>query len=345
MVVIKQKKHNNKSNEEDNNFIQFSKSTIKTYLLMMSKHFTSLSFYMGNIFIPLLVVLALGNLFPIWYSFIWTLFIGTTFAGMSAYGTLFFIIKNSTIKKNFDMTATESSALYFGTFLMLLTVMTITITVVLFSVFIFDSLNILSHFFFSAPPEVKEVNYTIDWGKVDWLMINHYLWSTTFIIFVLCFFLEQILTTQKNFFIAAFIYLFGGLFFSGLWSPSLYVSTGVLHDEGTLHIIHKSVVNEIGVNPEYDNIISYITMPSYMAGAFPWCVSMFVPHFGLNQTAFYSLAKGWSSQGNLVYDWLPEFTMLTKLHDGTVLMYALQPFVVSIILLVSASLVARYKDK
>lgn len=336
---------------EENNFVQYSKSTAKTFLLMMKNHFRSSSFYLGNLIMPIVITLMLGNLFPINYSFIWILFISTTFAGFSSYGTLLFAIRKSTIKKNFDMTATESSSLYSAMFIMLVFVILITVGIIFISILTFDGFNLLSHDW-TFPTETSDIEKHIDWKYVDYVMIDHYMFMSAIILFSLCFFFEQLLATQRNFFIASFIYLLAGILFSGTWSCSIYISSTT----GKAGIIHVSDMSKLGEG-EYEYVEVAGIMPSYMAGAIPWWIGQFLPHYGLNQLAYNSLNQAWASSDpsivssdNPVGLLNPEYTqlsptMFTHMGDKGVLQYTLLPIIEILLLLFVGSYLARYKDK
>lgn len=327
---------------EDNNFMQFAKSTSQTYKLMMKNHFRSSSFYLGNILIPIMLVITLGNLFPINYSFIWMIFIGSTFAAFAAYGTLLFIIKKSTIKKNFDMTATESSSLYAGMFLIMSAIVFITLVIILVAIMAFDALGLISHDFFFVDKNAPEYHEKhINWLKIDWITLLFYFAITTVSSFSISFFFEQVLNTQKNFFIAAFVYLLGGLFFTGLWSGTIYIT-----NEGLASII--TVDNAVDENwfAETNYVNPAWVQPAYMAGSVPWIISQVFPHYGINQISYNIINSGWSDKEGLLLPWFSDQgTMMNHVLDNKVEYYFAMPFIESAVLISIGSALAGSKEK
>ena len=345
-----------KNLKKRSNFEQYAKSTIKTFLLMNKNHFRSSSFWLGNILIPMIVILTAGSLFPVFYSYIWMVFISLTFAGLSGYGTLLYVIRKSTIKKNFDMTATESSALYSGMLMTMFEIMFITMFIVILSLFIFDELGLLSH---QWSFDIKDVTLgsKIIWGKIDWIMVITYTNTSTIIIFALAFFFEQTLKTQKNFFIASFIYIIYGMFFSGIMTSTIFIKP-----DGNAGVLSVNDWDHLGEG-EFINIDTNGIIRSYLIGGIPWFLGIIMPHYGLNQLAINTINQGMELADGTIMNphlWLQvnngvepstfsevsaTTTFLTHASDGIVMAYWIIPLVQVWLLFLVGGMLARYKDK
>lgn len=286
---VKQNKKINKSKKqkEESNFMTFFSAASNSYVLMMRNHFKSSSFYLGNLLIPLLVVVSCGILFPITYSFIWMLFFSSAFSSFAAYGTLFFSIRKSSMMKNIDMTVNESSSLYFSTLAVIFSVSGIAIIVMLVSLIGLSSIIIAGHPFLSnqfgfnnnKPAGVRDVH----WEKIWWDMLVYYWASQAILAFAMSFLIEQITTTQKNYFTVVFVYMIGAFFFGGIMSPTVIVENGIL----SIRTVEKTN----GTEGSSEGIITTL-----QAGGALWWISQLWPHFGINQLAFNTIEAGSKSR-------------------------------------------------
>ncbi len=324
------------NNNEGSNFEQYAKSTVKTFLLMNKNHFRSSSFWLGNLLIPIMVVLTAGNLFPIYYSYIWIVFISLTFAGLASYGTLLYVIRKSTIKKNFDMTATESSALYSGMMMVMVEVMVITMTVVILSIFTFDSLGILSHHWsFEKDP----VDNWIVWKEIDWLMVNHYMLMSAVTVFAIAFFFEQTLKTQKNFFIASFVYILYGMFFSGIMTNTIFIMP-----DGTAGVLQTGDWDSLGEG-DFSNVNPNGIIGAYLVGGIPWFLGIIMPHYGLNQLASNTINQAMYNADGIINGYITSPTFFAYFGDHGVKWYWIWPLIQIWIMFLVGGMLARYDDK
>lgn len=263
-------------------------ASFNTYLLMIKNHFRSSSFYLGNVFIPFIVTFSVGIYFPIAYGFSWMMFLSMTFAGLTTYGTLFFTIRKSTMIKNIQMTANDTSTLYFATFWVILTSLFVTLLFIIATIAILEVSGIVNYaFFYNNINLVDPVETPMDWAnywvinykEVWWTMIIYYWITQSFLCFSMGFLIEKVATTQKNFFIIVLVYMVGGLIFAGIFCNSLDVNSS-----GEIVIFDKSVVGK----GETSEGRAY----QLLWGEPMWWVSQLWPHYTLNQIAGNSLYVG-----------------------------------------------------
>lgn len=287
-----------------------------SYTLMLQNHFKSSSFYLGNILIPVMTVFSCSILFPITFSFIWMLFISMAFTSFSSYGTLFFTIKKSTMMKNINLTMNESASLYIATLLIILTTTFITLGVILGSLAILDSLGMVSHSWFYETPTTETAQH-INWKNIWWEMLFYYWFLQALIAFSISFVIENLLSTQKNYFIVIFIYMLAGFFFGGIMS-------GTLDTDGTgsITVITDEQIDswfETG-SPKSQGII----IP-YQWGHPMWFVSQLWPHYGLNQMAFNIMKAGTYSIDEPLSQW-SNARFFTEINNSKVIYYMITPY-------------------
>ncbi len=309
------KRINKSNNNESKGFFTFIDSTSNLFLLMMKNHFRGSSFWMGNLIIPFFVTLAISILFPITYGFIWMLFINITFTGFITYGILFFSIRKSTIMKNIDMTSLETTSLYSATLLSMLLSTFITFIVLFSSLLIFYYAGIAStHFFYVSDPE--KYSY-VKWQNIWWSAIVYYWINSVILTFSMSFVIEKIVSTQKNFFLIAFIYLLGGLFFSGIMSNGIYL-------DGQDHA--KVLTVELWNNTPK---LQSGAMKSYLWGQPAWFFSQLWPHYGLNQIVFNSLEVGSYTHNGGSSAWQHMSFLKEISFDSKIAYYAIMPWLYS----------------
>ncbi len=296
---------------------------------------------------------------PIIIGGIWILFLSLTFAGLSTYGTLFFSMRKSTIIKNISITSNQTSTLYFATFWMIFISIFTTITIVILTLITFDSIGIMKHWMditngtiIDSTTGEEIVNpvgiwYT-DYSEICWGMLLHYALLQTFLCFSISFFAEQVVSTQRNFFIFAMIYIVAGIFFSGIFCQTIYID-----EFGLVDVIEEGMTTQ-----ELGGVTG---LSPYLWGNFSWLIGQFFPHFGINQLSASIFAAGswhyeiinpvYDSSGKLIEATLGEDIVWNNWHDVTVLgsldsirikYYAFMPWIWSLILIYFGSMLERY---
>ncbi|NQX83174.1 MAG: hypothetical protein HRS50_00465 [Mycoplasmataceae bacterium] len=329
-IIIKQK---NNSVLENSNLFTFFLATSNTYILMIKNHFKSSSFYLGNLLIPIMIVFSCGILFPIYYSFIWMLFISMSFSAFAAYGTLFFTIRKSTMMKNVDMTANESSTLYLATLLIMLSVTFITFVVIILTLISFDNFGFLSHQWFFNNSNNLEGIKSINWFNIWWDMIGYYWITQSILVFSMSFFIEQLVSTQKNFFIIVFIYMLGGLFFGGIFSPTMYIDSN-----GEVIILTQENLKDLS-GLELQGII-----PTYQQGGAMWFISQLWPHYGLNQLAFNSLESATVDGVGNLSSW-HDIRIWEIINLNGILYYVFMPWLYIVFGILMGGILDRFKKE
>ncbi len=290
MILLANKNKTSKVNKAQKESVitnaeTFLSASFNTYWLMIRNHFRSSSFYLGNVLIPFIVTVAAGIYFPITFGFVWMVFLSMTFAGLSTYGTLFFTIRKSTMVKNIQMTANESGTLYFATFWVIFTSLFVTLIFVLATIFILEETGLIGNAFFYNKMDLESpwltpsdwINYwVIDFKEVWWSMIFYYWIIQTFVCFSMAFFIEKVVSTQKNFFIIVLIYIIGGLVFAGLFTNSLDV------EDGQIIAFRTDVEGEATEGRAY----------ALLWGQPLWWVSQLWPHYSMNQMVANSMFVG-----------------------------------------------------
>ncbi len=311
-------------------FQTFFNSTSNNFILMIWAHFRGSSFYLGNVFIPMMITFGVATFMPIVTGFTWILFISLTFTGLATYGTVFFTIRKSTIVKNINLTTTETAPLYFATFMLLGVSLFITINVIIGFAFILDRVGYLMEDFIIYE---EGVVWNVSWIRVYTHPVLWYYWLEQMLLcFSLSFFAEKIVTTQKNFFMFVFTYLLAGIFFSGIMSAGLYVDA-----DDKVEIITESTTME-----ELDGIMA---VPTYMWGNSLWKIGQLFPHFGANQivTPITSAAStSVDDLGNIVYNRWYNINILRSLGSVKAKYYAFMPWIWVIILLYVSAMLERY---
>lgn len=254
----------------------FIQSTSNNFMLMAKAHFKGSSFYLGNIMIPILITVGVLAFVPVINGIIWMLFMGMTFSGLATYGTIFFTIRKSTIIKNVNLTATKTGSLYLSTFLLLGVSMFVTFLTLIITGAILDSIGFATQALQIG--ETADIDPNTYWN-VSWkLMISngglwYYLIEQIFLCFSLSFFVEKVVSTQKNFFLFVAIYVLAGIFFSGMFSSSLYIDSA-----GEVAVIDPDTLTA----PDTQDVLF---LEPYCWGGFNWWIGQFFPHFGANQLA------------------------------------------------------------
>ncbi len=253
------------------NAATFFEATSNNFSLMARAHFRGSSFFLGNIFIPLLVTFGVSALMAMTFGFAWILFITMTFSGLATYGTVFFTIRKSSIMKNINLTSTESATLYTSTFLLIGVSLSITMIIVLFFCWFLDVVGFTAHEFEFYNHGNPAGMWYIEWKTLITDPTVVYYWIEQIVLcFSLSFFVEKVVATQKNFFIFVFVYILTGLFFGGLMASTLYVDAS-----GNVQIItDDTTLEELG---------GVAQMKPYLWGTSGWKVSQLFPHFGANQ--------------------------------------------------------------
>ncbi len=313
------------------NSLTFFGSSSHTYKLLMKAHFTGSSFYLGNLFIPMLITFGVLGFMPPYVGISWILFLTLTFAGLSTYGTLFFTLRNSTIIKNVTMTSNETSTLYFSTFWAMFTSIIVT-TIVYMSTIIFldkvgftiDQMSVIS---------TKDAQgWTIDYSEIWWGVIIYYAIMQTLVCFSLSFVVEQLVSTQKNFFIYTLVYILAGIFFSGMISGTLYIN-----NSGIVDVIPEDLTDYEGV----------MLIKELQWGSPMWIVGQFFPHYGLNQIVWNSLSGGAyyiNELGVRDYSEWNTINIFDIVESTRGAYYIFAPLLWSFGLLFTASMLERYKQ-
>ncbi len=326
----------------------FLHSTSNTFLLMVKCHFKGSSFYLGNILIPILIVTGVSAFMPMINGLMWVMFLGMTFSGLATYGTIFFTIRKSTIVKNIDLTSTQSASIYLSIFVLIGLSLFITFNIILGWSMLLDieeisfamhSMQVVDE---SDPANWESVWY-LDWGLIMgsgglW----YYMIEQIFLCFSLSFFVEKIVNTQKNFFIFVFIYILAGIFFSGMFSSTMYIDKA-----GEVGVIDIS-------DPSYtEELQGVMILEPYTWGQPLWWIGQFFPHFGANQLAI-NIGQQAAHHNPDMYDTLPDgWYMYNRWADVSILnaasansktlYYALAPWGWVLGLLVSSGLMETYK--
>lgn len=316
----------------DNGIFDFVYATYNNFILMTKVHFRGSSFYLGNILIPILITIGVMTFIPIHHSIIWMLFMGLTFSGLSTYGTVFFAVRKSTLINNVSLTRDKMSSLYFSTFLLMGVVLVITFFVLMSSGLFLDVINYASQTIrfgnIINPP--KELLWHLDWGKLILdAGIWYYLVEQIFICFALSFFIEKIVTTQKNFFIFLMIYITGGIFFSGIFSSSLY-----LNESNQLMIMDHN---------EMQNIPDVFFLRPYCWGGYSWWLGQLFPHFGANQLAI-NISRQCSYRVDAIgvvewSRWSDTSILLSSLNNIRTTYYLFLPWVWTLLLISAATMI------
>ncbi len=319
MFITKKNKNINNIDEESHGTLAFLSSTSHMFTLMIKNHFRGSSFWLGNLFIPIIITLALAILFPIWYSFIWMLFINLTLTAFITYGILFFTVRKSTIMKNIDMLSTETGSLYVSTFFTIL--LNTFITFVVFFTFLiilyFSGIASIAFFYDVGNPEREQL---VNWRNIWWNAIVYYWFTSGVITFAISFVIEKIVSTQKNFFLISFIYLLGGLFFSGIVSEGIQIVDGV----------PRVVTVDMFLNDHSsieDPTALFIT---YLWGKPAWMISQLWPHYGLNQITFASINAGSYASTGTGFAW-NGVSFWDQLDDQKVEFYVIMPWLYSVL--------------
>lgn len=316
--------------------ISILNTSSNTYVLMMKKHMLSSSFYIGNILIPFFCSLCLGIFFPFSYSAIWIFFISLTFSTFASYGTLFFTIKKSTMMKNIEITNNETITLYFATFWVLLSTSFLTIFVDLIFSYFFNYIELTTNKFIFLNDINMNYNY-IQYSEIWWNLLVYYWITQTLLIFSLSFFIEQILKTQKNFFIFVFTYILGGIVFSGIFSSTLSVNS----DTFSVQVVTKDIFENWN-QTERQGYVEKLLWGSPM-----WKISQLWPHYGLNQICFNIIESGsyYYGEGNekIFSIWHNIRFIDIKEIDLHVVYYFVMPWIWIIIPITIASFLKKYK--
>ncbi len=321
------------------NTATFFTAASNTFFLMMRSHFRGSTFYLGNILIPFLVVFAITAFMPMTTGLSWVMFMSLTFAGFATYGTLFFTIKKSTIMKNISMTANESASLYFATFWAMFISLFITFAFVMALIMFFA---VIGYSMENLSYMKNGTTWHVDFKQIWWDMLIYYVIMQTVLCFSISFFIEKIVSTQRNYFLVVMIYIIAGIFFSGMFSPTLYIA-----DDGSIDAVSSSMSETVsGVS----------SLPPYKWGEPLWYVGQLFPHYGSNQLMWYSFLGGsWTEnvEGILGPDGLPleriwnpwnEINIFTSALSSKTLYYHLMPWVWTAVLLYIAGSIQRYGD-
>lgn len=326
-----QKEQKEKEHTLSSESITFFQSTSNTFLLMIKTHFKGSSFYISNLLIPIIVTLGIVSFMTLTYGIIWILFLTLTFAGLSTYGTIFFTIRKSTLIKNISMTSNETGTLYFATFWLILSSITITFFVVILTCIFFDKIGLVMHqlaFNNDNPIGIWYTNYS----AISWAMLFNYLFTQAIICFSLSFVIEQVFGTQKNFFIFSMVYVVAGIFFSGMFSSTLYISK-------------NNVVDVVSNDTTIEDLQGIAVIKTYMWGNTLWKVGQLFPHFGLNQMAGQSFSVGayhYDSAGEIIWNKWHYINVFTDIGTPKVLWYILSPWLWTLLLISLGSTLERY---
>lgn len=345
-------------------FNTFFETTANTFMLMCKTHFKGSSFYLGNLFIPILISSGVCVFMTMTYGFIWILFLAMTFAGLTTYGTVFYVIRKSTIIKNINMTSNESSTLYLATFLLIGLSLFITFNVILGWTMMLDHVGYIPHemeiYNNGNPTGIWFVNWGLVMGNAS---LWYYLVEQIFLCFSLSFLVEKAVNSQKDFFMFVFIYIVAGIFFSGMFSNTLYIT-----ESGQIDIVTDSVQLQhqeaiaSGDPNAYDPLNGIAVLDPYMWGNPLWWVGQFFPHFGANQmvanitqaSAYHEITTIITSPDGEILDttteivknqWSKIDNFLTQSDSWRVRYYELMPWIWTIGLITIASILERYNKR
>ncbi len=318
------------------NFITFFETSSNTFGFMMKSHFKGSSFYLLNLFIPIMVTFGAFAFLTVTNGFAFILYISLTFAGLATYGTLFFNIRKSTMLKNIHMTSNEAGTLYFATFFTLLVSIFITAFVSISTGIFLDKIGFISHAMNVGNGEaVERGTWYTDYSQVWWGMIFYYILAQTCVCFSLAFFFEKTTSTQKNFFLMTMIYLLAGIFFAGAMTGTLY------YDPAAKEV---GVITDSTDQALFDGVPP---LPPYLWGNPVWVVGQLFPHYGINQLFFNSFAAGGHHVLNGVseYNSWNQVNLFTSVTTGKVLYYFLQSWIWVAILIYMSGMMERFKEK
>ncbi len=351
------KAENIKSNEQVQesvitNAVTFFQATSNNFALMAKAHFRGSSFFLGNLLIPIMITFGFCSLMTIQVGITWILFFSMTFSGLSTYGTVFFSIRKSSIMKNINLTSTETATLYCSTFMLIGISLSVTLFVAYFSAIIYDAIGVTPHEFGFYNHGNPAGIWYIDWKLFIIQPSVWYYWIEQIILcFSLSFFVEKVVSTQKNFFIFAVTYMLAGVFFSGIMSTSIYVG-----EDGIVRIITDDTTMEElnGVAP----------MHPYLWGNGGWWMSQFFPHYGANQFVSVSAqAASWhydfmvdpttgeymvGADGNpiyldtIVYNRWYNLNMFQSMGSRELEYYAIAPWAWSALLIWMSAMIERF---
>ncbi len=270
---------------------------------------------------------------PPYVGISWMAFLSLTFAGLSTYGTLFFTLRKSTIIKNVSMTANETGTLYFATFWSIFVSIMCTLIIIILTIFTLDKLGFVMDAVGSGIFNDSQA-YKIDYTQIWWSILLYYAIMQALVCFSMSFFIEQLVSTQKNFFIFAFVYILAGIFFSGMISSTMYI-----HD-GKVNIIDLENINK----GELDGIM---VIDELQWGKPMWIVGQFFPHYGLNQWVWNSLSAGAyhvPEVGERVYNPWNSVNLFDTLNSTKGAYYFWAPIVWSGLLLTASGAMERYQE-
>lgn len=271
------------------NIATFSHQFWNTFSLMMRSHFSGSSFYLANVIIPIIITLSLGIVFPLYWDFSYFMYLSTLFAAFAAYGTLFFQIKKSTMIKNIELTATETTSLYFATFFVVLFVTFIAMAVVFVTIFIFDGIGILRHVWTASDVSfvdtINPLRRKIDWSEIWWSMVIYYWVMSTLVTFSMSFFFEQLVSTQTRYYILVFIYMTWTMFNGGTIGSTLFYD---VDEQQLVYITRENFDTYWNGDLVYviGNAVPFMTLEPM------WYLQQLTPHYGLNQFAFNTFNAG-----------------------------------------------------
>ncbi len=323
------------------NAITFFQATSNNFALMAKAHFRGSSFFLGNVLIPILISTGVSLFFPMTYGFVWTLYLSMTFSGMATYGTVFFSIRKSSIVKNINLTATESGTLYMATFMLIGLSLFITFSVIIGWTVFLDVTGVAIYEFAIYNNGNPAGIWYIDWLEVMTSQALWYYWiEQVFLCFSLSFFFEKVVSTQKNFFILTFAYILAGIFFSGIFTNTLYVTSNGMVD----------VVDESTTLEELNGIA---VLKPYMWGHTGWWVGQFFPHFGANQLVATSSQSGAYQYAfdpttfevdytEIIYNKWYNLNIFSCINSWKVSYYAAMPWIWTIVLIWISAMIERY---
>lgn len=325
------------------NFATFVDSATNTFWLMIRTHFKGSTFYLANIFIPILITIGALAFMTATTGISFILFLSLTFAGLSTYGTIFFSIRKSTIIKNIQMTSNETGVLYYATFWTIFTSIFITLGVVLLSIFILDEVGFVAHHMSYVNPDNVELmeasTWYTDYSNIWWGMLIYNGIMQTFLCFSLAFFFEKIASTQRNYFLIVMIYVLLGIFFSGVFSSTLYIT-----EDGQVAAITEEILNS---DQSLELLQGISVIDAYVWGNPMWMAGQFFPHFGSNALVYNSFAGGAYHyiDGELIYNRWNEISLFNSVTSARAIYYILVPWVWVILLVYIASMMERFKEK
>lgn len=321
------------------NMLTFFDTSWNTFKLMSKSHFRGSSFYLGNVLIPMMISLGVLAFMTIQVGFIWIMFLSVTFAGLATYGTLFFSIRKSTMIKNIEITANETTSLYFATFFVMLVSIFLTMAVCLLSMFILDKTGYaMTHLMFgrtdvSGDDGAMLSVFAIQWLAIQWSMIIYYGFVQTFLCFSMAFFIEQTTNTQRNFFLIVLIYIVAGIFFAGIFSGTLYVS-----EDGSISVID--------ISDNLEDLDGIAAIPGQLKGTPMWVVSQLFPHYGLNQIAMNTITHGSYHPLSTGKDWTNwhEVNIFETTNSAWATYYIVVPWIWSAVLISIGANIERYGE-